>query len=168
MWSYVAVAVGGALGSVARYWVGTELGARLGTAFPYGTFVVNVTGSFVIGLFLTLATERLALSPYYRLLIAVGFLGGYTTFSSFEYETLRLVETGAAARALVYVVLSAALGFAGCWAGALIARATITGVPAATGAAQSIGVPARPAASEANPPPGGRDVTPGARAPEPE
>ncbi len=123
MWNVLMVAAGGALGSVARYWVGTALAGRLGTAFPYGTFVVNVTGSFVIGYVLTAGTERFSLHPTFRLLLATGFLGGYTTFSAFEYETLRLVETGAFARAAANVVLSVALGLAGVWTGALLARA---------------------------------------------
>lgn len=131
MWSYLIVAVGGALGSMARYWLGGLVAARLGTGFPYGTFLVNVTGSFLIGYFLTVATERLALPPTYRLLIAVGFLGGYTTFSTFEYETLRLVEGGGLARGLANVVLSVALGFTACWAGTLLGREAPLPKPAA-------------------------------------
>ncbi len=122
MWDYLMVAVGGAIGSLARYWLGGLVAARLGVRFPYGTLLINVTGSFLIGYFLTVATERLSLHPAYRLLIAVGFLGGYTTFSAFEYETLRLLEAGGLARALANVVLSVTVGLAACWGGALLAR----------------------------------------------
>lgn len=116
------VALGGAAGSMARYWIGTVLAARLGAAFPYGTFFVNVTGSFVIGYVLTAGTERFSLHPSVRLLLATGFLGGYTTFSAFEYETLRLLETGAVLRAGTNVVLSVVVGLGFVWAGALVAR----------------------------------------------
>lgn len=116
------VALGGAVGSMARYWIGTVLAARLGAAFPYGTFFVNVTGSFLIGYILTAGTERFGLHPTFRLLLATGFLGGYTTFSTFEYETLRLLETGAFLRAATNVVLSVVIGLAGVWAGAVLAR----------------------------------------------
>ncbi len=122
VWNYLMVGVGGALGSMARYWLGGLVAARLGVRFPYGTLLINVTGSFVIGYVLTVATERLALHPAYRLLIAVGFLGGYTTFSAFEYETLRLLEAGGLARALANVVLSVTVGLVACWGGALLAR----------------------------------------------
>lgn len=122
MWNSLMVAAGGAIGSMARYWLSGAIAARLGARFPYGTLVVNVTGSFVIGYFLTITTERLALHPAYRLLIAVGFLGGYTTFSAFEYETLRLLEAGGLRLALANVVLSVTLGLTACWGGALLAR----------------------------------------------
>jgi hypothetical protein len=70
------------------------LPAGFGSAFPYGTFVINVTGSFIIGFFLAFAQERVSLSPYWRLFFAVGFVGGYTTFSTFEYESVRLLQVG--------------------------------------------------------------------------
>jgi CrcB protein len=122
MWAYLAVAAGGALGSVARFWVSTAVAARWGAAFPYGTLLINLTGSFLVGCFLTLAAERLSLPPVYRLWVATGFLGGYTTFSAFEYETLRLVEAGAVGRALGYVASSVLVGFLACWGGVVFAR----------------------------------------------
>lgn len=87
------VAAGGAIGAAARYLVGLWVAGRFGADFPWGTFLVNVTGSFLIGVVLVLV-ERGALPPGARLLLAVGVLGGYTTFSSFSYETLQLLGGG--------------------------------------------------------------------------
>ena len=86
-----ALIAGGALGSVARYAIGAAIMTRLGGRFPWGTTLINITGSFLIGLLMTLLTERLAPHPYWRLLLVVGFLGGYTTFSSFEWEIFGLM-----------------------------------------------------------------------------
>ena len=91
---YLYVALGSALGGCGRYWIGGLISRRLGGSFPWGTFFVNVSGCFVIALFLTIAIERTALDPRWRLLIAVGFCGGYTTFSTFGWETVRLLDTG--------------------------------------------------------------------------
>lgn len=119
---YMAVAAGGALGAILRYYLGGTLLARTAMPFPTATFVINITGSFIIGFFLTLATERLHINPYWRLAVAVGFVGAYTTFSTFEYETARLVEDGDFLHALLNVVLSIVLGFAAVWAGIIAAR----------------------------------------------
>ena len=104
------VALGGAIGSAARYLVGGWFAARFGAAFPYGTFVVNVTGSFIVGLFLAYAQERVSLSPYWRLFFAVGFVGGYTTFSTYEYESVRLLQDGEMLLAAVYLMGSVVTG----------------------------------------------------------
>jgi CrcB protein len=104
------VAAGGAIGSVTRYLVGGWIANRFGAAFPYGTFVINVTGSFIIGFFLAFAQERAALSPYWRLFFAVGFVGGYTTFSTFEYEGIRLLQDGEMLLASVYLIGSVVTG----------------------------------------------------------
>lgn len=119
---YLAVGAGGALGAMLRYYLGGTLLARAGAPFPTATFVINITGSFIVGFFLTLVTERLHISPHWRLAVAVGFVGAYTTFSTFEYETARLVEDGYLLRALLNVVLSVVVGFAAVWAGILTAR----------------------------------------------
>jgi CrcB protein len=120
---YLAVAAGSALGGMLRYFLGsTALLARTAAPFPVATFVINITGSFVVGFFLTLATERLQLSAHLRLAVAVGFVGAYTTFSTFEYETLRLAEERRLGLALLNVLLSVAVGFAAVWSGALLAR----------------------------------------------
>ena len=91
---YWIVFLGGGLGSLTRYIAGTAIMARYGGLFPLGTLVINVTGSFLIGLLMTLLTERWHLDPIWRMALVVGFLGGYTTFSSFEYESYRAVRDG--------------------------------------------------------------------------
>jgi fluoride exporter len=119
---YAAVAVGGALGAMLRYALGNTVLGRVAAPFPTATLVINVTGSFLLGLFLTLAAERVNLSPHLRLAFAVGFVGAYTTFSTFEWETAKLFETGDWGRALLYVGLSFVLGLVAVWAGINTAR----------------------------------------------
>lgn len=120
---YLLVGVGGFFGANARYVLGGLIADRLGAGFPYGTLVVNVTGSLAIGVVLVLLTERLAADPAWRLLLVVGFLGGYTTFSSYTFEALLLAEAGHWARALWYVLGSNLLGLAAAFAGMMLARA---------------------------------------------
>jgi CrcB protein len=119
---YLAVAAGGALGACLRYFIGGSVFARTLTPFPLATFVINVSGSFIIGFFLTLATERMNVSPHLRLAVAVGFVGAYTTFSTFEYETIRLIEEGRFIYAVLNVVLSVVVGFLAVWGGIALAR----------------------------------------------
>ena len=119
---YLAVATGGALGACLRYYIGGFVLARTTTPFPLATFIINVSGSFIIGFFLTLATERVIVSPHIRLAVAVGFVGAYTTFSTFEYETIRLTEEGHGLHALLNVVLSVVVGFVAVWGGIALAR----------------------------------------------
>jgi fluoride exporter len=119
---YIIVGIGGALGSVLRFWVGSYVGGRLGSRFPYGTFVINVTGSFLIGMILTIMAEKTQWSANWRYLIPIGFIGGYTTFSAFEYETFRLFQDGQMLSALLNVTLSVVVGFVGVWAGAVAGR----------------------------------------------
>jgi CrcB protein len=115
------VMLGGATGSLARFMLGTAIMNRLGGRFPFGTVIINITGSFLIGFIMTMLTERLNPSPNWRLLLVVGFLGGYTTFSSFEWETLGLVRDGGRWLALVNVVGSVLLGYVAVWLGVLVA-----------------------------------------------
>lgn len=89
---YLVIAIGGALGSCLRHVVGATIGARYGEAFPAGTLAVNVTGSFIVAFFLTFALGRADIDPRWRLLVVVGFCGGYTTFSGLAWETAHLVE----------------------------------------------------------------------------
>ncbi len=119
---YIMVGIGGFLGAIARFWVGGYVYERMGTKFPYGTFVINVSGSFVIGLVMSILTERTHLHPNWRYLIPIGFIGAYTTFSTFEYETLAAARDGAWAVALANVVLSVAFGFVGVWLGMVAGR----------------------------------------------
>jgi len=120
---YLMVGVGGFIGAIARFWLGSHIGERMGTRFPYGTFVINISGSFLIGLILTVLSERTHLSPNWRYLIPIGFIGAYTTFSTFEYETLRGVQDGQFWIASLNVVLSVLLGFAAVWGGVMAGRA---------------------------------------------
>ena len=118
----LAVAIGGSIGSVVRYLVSTWAAERFGAEFPYGTLFVNVAGCLMIGFFMTLTTERLIVSPYWRLIFAVGFLGGLTTFSSFSYETLRLVKDADMLSAFYNIGLNLVLGLVATWSGMAAAR----------------------------------------------
>jgi CrcB protein len=118
---HLLVLLGGAVGSLARYVVGAAIMNRVGGRFPWGTALNNITGSFLIGFLMTLLTERARPHPNWRLVLVVGFLGGYTTFSSFEWETLGLVRDGSHFLALLYVGGSVLLGCLAVWLGAAIA-----------------------------------------------
>lgn len=118
-----AVALGGAIGSVLRFFVGTWFLQRFGPGFPWGTLAVNVTGSFAIGIVLTLAQTRIGLSPAMRLFLATGILGGYTTFSAFAYETLLLARDANALQSVAYGVGSVAAGVAAGVLGIVLTRA---------------------------------------------
>ena len=107
----LVVGAGGFLGAIARYAVGVWIETFWRRDFPLATFFVNVSGCFILGFFLAIATERMNISPMMRLLVATGFVGAYTTFSTFEYETQRLTTTGAFGWALVNVLASVAIGF---------------------------------------------------------
>lgn len=119
---YLLIAIGAALGANARYLVNVWAANRLGTEFPYGTFIVNVVGSFVLGFLLTLSTGRLQLSPEARLLFAVGFLGSFTTFSSLTVETLNLGREAGFWWSLVNIVGSNVAGLASALLGVFLAR----------------------------------------------
>ena len=121
MLKYVAVGIGGFLGAVARYALGSYIGGRYGVRFPLGTFVINVSGSFLLGLILTLLTRTTA-SDYWRYLIPIGFIGAYTTFSTFEYETMRALQDGQFSMGLLYVGSSLLVGFVMVWIGAQTAK----------------------------------------------
>lgn len=116
------VGIGGFVGAIARYWLGSYIGGKMGTRFPYGTFVINISGSFLIGLILTLLAERTHWNPNLRYLIPIGFIGAYTTFSTFEYETLRTVQDGQVWIAFLNISLSVVVGFAAVWAGVVAGR----------------------------------------------
>lgn len=121
MLKYLVVGVGGFLGAIARYVVATYIGSRYGVRFPYGTFVINMSGCFLIGVVIALLARTTA-SQYWRYFIPIGFIGAYTTFSTFEYETLRAVQDGQIATGLLNVALSVVIGFVAVWAGAAIGR----------------------------------------------
>jgi len=116
------VTIGGGLGSAARYLVSTWAAARFGAEFPYGTLIVNIVGCFIIGAFATMTTERLIISPYWRLFVTVGIVGGFTTFSSFSYETMHLLQETDVLRAFYNVGLNVIVGFSATWLGIGLAR----------------------------------------------
>jgi fluoride exporter len=118
----VAVAVGAMLGANLRFVVGNWAAERFGADFPYGTFLINVTGALAIGIVLSFMGERVGISPLWRLFFATGFLGGYTTFSSYAWEALLLAQEGDWLPAAGYVLGSNVIGFAGVWLGATLAR----------------------------------------------
>ncbi len=122
MTKYLMVGIGGALGSILRFWVGGYVSNRLGVRFPYGTFIINCTGSFLIGFVVTLLAERTHWSPNWRYLIPIGFIGGYTTFSTFELETFRNFQDGEILIAGLNVALSVVIGFASVWLGVIAGR----------------------------------------------
>lgn len=118
---YLVVLAGAGLGGLTRYVAGTWIMAKYGGRFPLGTFVINITGAFLIGVLMTVLTQRFHPHPNWRLFIVVGFLGGYTTFSSFEYETYQAMRDGERWLGLIYVAGSVVLGYLGVWLGSLVA-----------------------------------------------
>ena len=116
------VALGSAIGGVARYLVGGWVQQRSGTTFPVQTLLINVSGSFLLGLVQRYALETTALSPEVRTMLTIGVCGGYTTFSTFSYETLRLVEDGDWRRASAYILFSVVLSIAAALIGVAAAR----------------------------------------------
>jgi CrcB protein len=119
---YLLIALGAAAGANARYLIGVWAGNRLGADFPYGTLIVNLVGSFVLGFLLTLGTGRLQLSPEARLLLAVGFLGSFTTFSSYTVESLNLLREAALWRGLLNILANNVAGLLCAVLGAALAR----------------------------------------------
>ena len=115
------VAAGGALGAVARYAVGNAVARQFGDGWPWGTLFINLSGCLLISLFLGAGSGRIADSNL-RYLLPIGFVGAYTTFSTYEYETMRLFELGRAGTAIAYVVTSNVLGFVAVLTGAWLAR----------------------------------------------
>jgi fluoride exporter len=122
MWTYIAIAFFGTLGCWARYEMTNLVQTIYGKDFPYATLSINVGGSFLMGFLFIETLERLTLSPQLRTGILTGFIGGYTTFSTFEMEIFLLVEQNDHTKALLYLGLSIVLGFIAAFSGALIAR----------------------------------------------
>jgi CrcB protein len=120
---YLFIAIGGALGSIARYWVSATVNNRMGIRFPYGTLLVNLTACLVIGFSVTYMGKRADLNPAWRFLIPIGFIGAYSTFSTFEWETLSTMRSGAFVLAALYAGGSLILGLIAVWAGSMLAEA---------------------------------------------
>ncbi len=122
MFKAFLVFIGGGIGAVFRYLLAGWIYRLMGTDFPYGTLVVNLTGCFIIGFFMTIAEDRFLISSSFRIFVAVGIIGGFTTFSTFNFETLELLKDGAVMLALLNVGASVILGLSATWIGALIGR----------------------------------------------
>ncbi len=118
---FLLISAGAVLGANARYWIGTWAAEKWGAAFPYGTLLINLSGSLLLGVFMALTAERAVIDPRIRLLVATGFLGAYTTFSTFTYESVSLLLKGAVVPGRLNALGSTALGLlavgAGIWIG---------------------------------------------------
>ncbi|MCY4358077.1 MAG: fluoride efflux transporter CrcB [Gammaproteobacteria bacterium] len=123
MTSYFFIAAGGALGALSRYWLGSAVQGLTGSNFPLGTFMVNVLGSFLIGLLFIALSERILLAETLRPLIVIGFLGAMTTFSTFSLDALLLLQNGHYNSAFLYVLGSVAICLLAASAGLFLARA---------------------------------------------
>lgn len=110
MENFLLISAGAVLGANTRYWLGDWAAQKWGAGFPTGTLIINLTGSLLLGFFMTLATERFMLDPRWRLLFAVGFLGAYTTFSTYTFESFKLLSDGQWLPGLLNLFGSAILG----------------------------------------------------------
>ena len=117
------IGAGAFLGANLRYFLQTWTANRWGPGFPYGTLIINVSGSFILGFFITLVTQRVLVSAEWRAFVAVGLLGGFTTFSSFSVETLNLLQTGRWLAAAANLGGNVCLGLVGAYLGVILARA---------------------------------------------
>jgi fluoride exporter len=122
MQTFLIISLGAILGANCRYWLGDWVTQRLGTAFPYGNFIINLSGSFALGFFMTLITDRFLVDPQWRLLVAIGFLGSYTTFSSYTYESVTLIMSGQTWLGLINLFGSSFLGAVAAWLGIWLGR----------------------------------------------
>jgi CrcB protein len=123
METFLIISLGAILGANARYWVGGWAAERFGTTFPYGTLIINLTGSLILGFFITLVTDHFLVDPRWRLLVAIGFLGAYTTFSTYTYESVNLILNGQVWLGLLDLFGSTILGATAVTAGILLGRA---------------------------------------------
>lgn len=122
MQKYLLIAAGGALGSIARFWVGSTVAGRMGIKFPYGTLLVNLSACLILGFTLTYMGKMADLNPAWRFLLPIGFIGAYSTFSTYEWETLSTLRSGAFFLATVYAAGSLILGLVAVWGGCWLAE----------------------------------------------
>ena len=125
MKTFWAIAFGAAVGGVSRYYLSAAVQHRMGTTFPWGTLLINITGSLILGFIMYYALATPSVSVELRILLTTGFCGGYTTFSTFSYETATLIEDGQLGRAGTYIVASVLLALAGTYGGFALAREVI-------------------------------------------
>lgn len=122
MQNVLAIALGGAVGALFRYWVSTGVYNIMGRDFPYGTLAVNVLGSFIMGIMYVYLIERLADTSMLRAMIIIGLLGAFTTFSTFSIETLQLFENGEVLKTMLNILLSVVVCLMAVWSGVVMAR----------------------------------------------
>ena len=122
MENFLLISAGAVLGANTRYWLGDWAAQKWGAGFPTGTLIINLTGSLLLGFFMTLATERFMLDPRWRLLFAVGFLGAYTTFSTYTYESFSLLSKGQWLPGLINLLGSTVLGVVAVGVGVYLGR----------------------------------------------
>ena len=122
MQKYLIIAAGGALGSITRYWVGSTIANRMGTKFPFGTFFINISACFMIGFILEYLTRHTNMNPAWRYAFAIGFLGAYSTFSSFEWEAWSDITNGAYWIGILYIGASLIIGLLAVGLGSATAR----------------------------------------------
>jgi len=120
--TYLVISIGAVLGANARFILGRWVADRMGAGFPYGTLIINVSGSFLIGIVLTVATQRAIAPSWFQPALAIGFLGAYTTFSTFSYETLSLVNAGSVAAAAANIGVSVAGAMIAVYLGTVVGR----------------------------------------------
>lgn len=118
----LAIAAGGALGSVLRFWMSGWVTGMLGRGFPYGTLLVNVSGSLLMGFLYVMLIDKFNASAEWRAVLLIGLLGGFTTFSSFSMETFNLLESGEISKALMNIILSVAVCLTATWLGVVLGR----------------------------------------------
>ncbi len=124
---YIAVALGGALGALARFLISSQVGKALGVGFPFGTLAVNVIGSFVMGVCAVLIIEHLKMPGYWREFVMVGFLGALTTFSTFSLDGLNLLQNGQVSTAILYFVISVIGSVLACFSGWYLTKIILFG-----------------------------------------
>lgn len=122
MQKYLFIMLGGALGSAARFWVGTTVAGRMGTRFPFGTLIINISACFIIGLSLEFLNHHADLSPSWRFLVPIGFVGAYSTFSTFEWETFSNLSHGTFWIGILYVAVSLLSGLIAVALGVTLAK----------------------------------------------
>ena len=122
MQRYLYIALGGAVGSIARFWVGAKIGSLTGARFPFGTLTINISACIIIGFTLEMLNRHTGVNPAWRYLVPIGFIGAYSTFSTFEWEAFSNMQAGAVAIGFTYMISSLILGYGAVYLGSIPAR----------------------------------------------